>query len=247
MRPLQFSSLCCVCHSWDADGIRQDRVSESGLGMTFQDFVEHPHSVAAELTPAHVLVLRLYTTAAYVVINNPLRDLATGSRTEPHELPVTVALIQDAIKILRAINAPVDEDSLGSPVLFGGAPLGSPSSPASVKNLWRGLKDVIIDGASPFVRNGGTELAPLSTTTSIEVALSYSTSASPVLMRFRISTFMQMGADLGFLSAFPAEAERLFPPLTYLEPRGRPQTFRIMTGGRAVTYTVVTVVPHLGS
>ena len=31
------------------------------------------------------------------------------------------------------------------------------------------------------------------------------------------------GADVGFLSCFPAEEESLFPPLTYLQPTGRTQ------------------------
>jgi len=39
-----------------------------------------------------------------------------------------------------------------------------------------------------------------------------------VLLRLRTSTFMQRGADLSFLSAFPGEAEVLFPPLTFLKP-----------------------------
>ncbi len=30
-------------------------------------------------------------------------------------------------------------------------------------------------------------------------------------------------SSLGYLSAFPDEEERLYPPLTYLEPKGRPQ------------------------
>ena len=32
---------------------------------------------------------------------------------------------------------------------------------------------------------------------------------------------MERGADIAFLSAFPGEAEALFPPLTYLKPTGR--------------------------
>ena len=36
------------------------------------------------------------------------------------------------------------------------------------------------------------------------------------------------GADIAFLSAFPAEEEYLFPPLTYLEPTpGGVQTLRV--------------------
>ena len=55
---------------------------------------------------------------------------------------------------------------------------------------------------------------------------------------------------MSFLSAFPAEEERLFPPLTMLEPvkKGcvRPYTVTF-DDGHSVTYTVVTVKPHVGS
>jgi len=45
--------------------------------------------------------------------------------------------------------------------------------------------------------------------------------------------------DISFLSAFPEEQEFLYPPLTYLNPEGKPQT---LTVDDAV-YTVITVSP----
>ena len=48
----------------DADGLRADRKTQAGEGMKLDDFVAHPHSRAANLSRAHVLALRLYTTAA---------------------------------------------------------------------------------------------------------------------------------------------------------------------------------------
>ena len=47
------------------------------------------------LSKAHVAALRLFTTAAYKTINNPLRD---AGRTAEHPLPVTVYLLSEAIK-----------------------------------------------------------------------------------------------------------------------------------------------------
>ena len=35
--------------------------------------------------------------------------------------------------------------------------------------------------------------------------------------------FMSMGADVQWLSAFPGEAEIIYPPLIYLKPTGREQ------------------------
>ena len=73
----------------------------------------------------------------------------------------------------------------------------------------------------------------------------YAASRSLVLLKLRIPSFMQGGADLGFLSAFPDEAEVLYPPLTYLQPKtpGKSTTFSV----RGAKFTVVEVVPHLGS
>lgn len=206
------------------------------------------------LREEHVLALRLYTTAAFESINQPLRALASGRRTT-HTLPVTVALIQDAIKKLRAVNARASRDRIShrhDGHAHGHVPHGHPDHDGEdagcVKDLWRGLKNVSLDDDDPFVLHGGTELAPLSTTKSIEVALGYSTSAHPVLLRVRTSTFMESGADLDFLSAFPDEDERLFPPGTFLETKGSPQRVEVTLGdGQKVTYTVLTVVPHIGS
>ena len=57
----------------------------------------------------------------------------------------------------------------------------------------------------------------------------------------KVQNFMQYGAELQWLSAFPGEAEVCFPPLTYIQPTGRTQIIRI--GGNA--FKVVEVVPHL--
>ena len=66
---------------------------------------------------------------------------------------------------------------------------------------------------------------------------------------------MQRGADLSFLSAFPAESEILFPPLTFLEPKGgaegKPKTIKVAettgTEEAAIVFTVISVVPHFGT
>lgn len=61
----------------------------------------------------------------------------------------------------------------------------------------------------------------MSTTSNLEVALSYSLSASSLLFKVRTESFMQRGANLQYLSAFPGEAEFLYPPLTFCRPTGR--------------------------
>ena len=88
---------------------------------------------------------------------------------------------------------------------------------------------------------GGTELAPMSTTSSLSVAMRYSASKDSVLLRILTDSFISRGPDISFLSAFPAEREFLFPPLTYLAPTGNVE--KIAVGG--ASWDVVDVKPHL--
>lgn len=60
--------------------------------------------------------------------------------------------------------------------------------------------------AYPFNR---VQLAPLSTTTDLSVALRYAASDHPLVLKIRTAHFLERGADIGFLSAFPAEHEIL--------------------------------------
>ena len=78
--------------------------------------------------------------------------------------------------------------------------------------LYRGMKGLQIQ--PEFLRDGGTELAPMSTTASLKVAVQYSASEKALLLRIRTKNFMVRGPMISFLSAFPEEEEFLFPPLT---------------------------------
>jgi len=164
-----------------------------------------------------VLALRLYTTSAFRSINNPLRSKDTGPQA-PHRLPVTVALIAEAIKLLRVVEGklPTCDDAV---------------------DLYRGMKGVRVP--KRFVEKGGTELAPMSTTLDLATALEYSASASAVLFRLRTSDSLSRGADVSFLSAFPREKEILFPPLTRLRTLGKAQEMEV----RGIHFHVVDVEP----
>ena len=174
----------------DENGLRSDRRTASGDGMTLADFVAAPNSREAELEEAHVLALRLYTTRAYLLINIPLRDLGRHERGEAHPLPVTVAFLAEAIRRLRAVGA--KQANARSPVV-----------------LYRGLANRTVPSA--FFKEGGTEYAPMSTTNDLSVAVRYSASRSSVLLRMVTKSFIERGADISYLSAFPGEAEVLFP------------------------------------
>ena len=74
------------------------------------------------------------------------------------------------------------------------------------------MKDV----AAPeeFLQRGGTELAPMSTTSNLRVAMEHSApqkTQNAVLLRLLTEDFMTRGPDISFLSAFPGESEHLFP------------------------------------
>mmetsp|Transcript_23364 Transcript_23364/g.68715 ORF Transcript_23364/g.68715 Transcript_23364/m.68715 type:complete len:392 (-) Transcript_23364:53-1228(-) len=188
-------------------------------GMRLADFVAHPSARLANLTEAHVVALRLYTTQAYRSINNPLRDKERFERGEPHPLPVTVALLRDALGKLRAVEA--DRHS------------ATPNKAVRRVELYRGMKDV--------TARGGTELAPMSTTSDLAVAMRYSASVKAVLLRLITDSFIERGPDISFLSAFPGEAEFLFPPLTYLQPTGHVETVVV----EGLAYEVVDVRPRI--
>ena len=290
------------------------------MGMFVWTSIKHARlfhtSQAAKLKKEHVVALRLYTTAAFQVINEPLRELGRSADEPPHRLPVTVAILKEAIEKLRAVNAPPDQrdrsatrvdhcsrkhdlatdaaskstsqhwgaiqkwtkhQTMAAQLLhqdpescLSHAPsavsLSSPSSPRTlVPDLWRGMHGVAVDEGSDFIKQGGTDYAPMSTSTSIKVALSYSKlhepGAAPVLLRLRnrgwrpddpSSGWMSHGVDLSFLSCFPAEEERVYPPLTYIKPineQGRKAVQRIPVnigrsgeGRRCIVVTVVSVV-----
>ena len=63
-----------------------------------------------------------------------------------------------------------------------------------------------------------------------------------MLLRLVTESFLERGAELTFLSAFPAERECLYPPLTHMQPVGKP--FQVRVG--SVTYTVLEVKPQIG-
>ena len=112
-------------------------------------------------------------------------------------------------------------------------------------SLWRGFKNLKVQ--KEFLEKGGTELAPMSTSTNLAIAADYSCNGAKgetaLIMKLNIgkNDFMMYGAGLNWLSAFPGEDERLFPPLTYLKPTGRKQK-EVVEG---ISFTIVEVAPQL--
>ena len=160
------------------------RTDDGRAGQPFSYFVEHAASKEAELLPEHVLCLRLYTTAAYRSLNNPLRRIAQQESLagrpweraraavagnllgqEAHPFPVTVAFIADGIKRLRAVGAGRADEN-------------------EARDFWRGMSNVEVP--EQFMSVGGTEYAPMSTTADLQVALHYS-GKSPSRLLFKVA------------------------------------------------------------
>jgi hypothetical protein len=74
-----------------------------------------------------------------------------------------------------------------------------------------------------FMEEGGVELAPMSATRDLEIALNYSaTGNTAILLRIIPQNFMLRCAELSWLSSFAHEEELLYPPRTYLRPLPKP-------------------------
>ena len=139
----------------------------------------------------------------------------------PHRFPVTIAFIDDGIRRLRAVEAEqIEKKGKGSEEII----------------LWRGMSNV--QTSDEFLRSGGVEIAPMSTTYSLKTALHYAMKGQAnTIFRIVTRSFMDRGANIAYLSTYPKEEEFLYPPLTFLSPTGRSQ--------RVGTINIIEVVPRL--
>ena len=186
-------------------------------GERLIDFCKHDNASTAGLEEYHVVALRLYTTSAFKFINGPLRK-----PKGPHPLARTTSFLADAIKKLRAVHANSTESTL-------------------LRTYWRGMRNLDVTDSFMTRNQGGTEVAPMSTSTNLSVAATYGASKASLLFKVCATNSMCTGAELSWVSAFPTEEEVLFPPLTYLQPTGRTQS---VSCGQA-HFTIVEVTPNI--
>ena len=147
----------------------------------------------------------------------PLRDLDRRADKKRHKLAVLVFVLPGAIKKLRAHAA--NNDSGKEPLeLFRGM---------SNKEIF----NTFIQSSAVELIEAISELAPMSSTTELWVALKYPQGPAgsiSTLLWIHTDNFMDRGVDLEWLSAFPHEKEFLYPPLCYLKPlRERPIVTKI--------------------
>ena len=154
------------------------------------------------MTKEQLVALRLYTSHSFPAINNPLR-----MRHQPYPLPAIVMCMSSGLKRLDALDATSDQ--------------------ATAKiEFFRGFTDIQV--TDDFKRRGGTEFAPMSTTTDFKVACGYAVrkgkTNGALLMKIVTENNKQRGKDMRCFSMFPGEAEALFPPLTFMQPTQPYQT-----------------------
>eukprot|EP00747_Dinoflagellata_sp_TGD_P151343 gnl/TRDRNA2_/TRDRNA2_177205_c1_seq14.p1 gnl/TRDRNA2_/TRDRNA2_177205_c1~~gnl/TRDRNA2_/TRDRNA2_177205_c1_seq14.p1 ORF type:complete len:197 (+),score=37.87 gnl/TRDRNA2_/TRDRNA2_177205_c1_seq14:70-591(+) len=171
-----------------------------------------PASQLAGLKECHVAALRLYTSSSYKKLNGPLR-----ARVRPHPFKVTVFFLAKALIKMRLVQAKLDPEAFAAEIF-----------------LWRGMANVTTD-MDKLKKQGGTELAPMSTSADKSVAIKYAASESPLIFRYKAQGLAK-GVSIKFLSLYPKEEEYLYPPGTLLNW----QSTEVLDG-----YTTVTVLPQM--
>lgn len=194
----------------NATRIKYTRDKDHGK-MRLKDFHEKQQARDARLTLSEVAALRVYTTSAFRLVNGPLRRLYSESSAvntpeklikRGHPLRFTTFLIYRAVKKLRACNL-FDLDFRSHVTRY----------------LWRGIKDRSVK--DEFMLTGGTEVACMSTSKSLQIVEAFANNHSPLLFRLAIESPMEYGASISWLSIVPSEDEVLYPPLTFLKPVAR--------------------------
>ena len=232
-----FEERCCGTQV-DAsnDGTGKAVRDEGRTEISLSHFVQQPQAKHCSLLFIEVASLRFYTTTSYTLINGPLRQInpndATKEANRQHPLAITTYYITSSLKKLRANNfrtAPVSKSSGFS--AQSAASAAAPGSTPEVKQklptsdggnqsgitgarsyLWRGMKDRTIN--EHFLMYGGSELGCMSTSENIAIVARYARSNNPLLLRIKIESPMDRGANLKWLSVYPSEDEVLYPPLT---------------------------------
>ena len=145
----------CSPHEFH-NGIRD--AGREAVGLEY--FCNHANAKAAELSHAHVIALRIYTTHLFKYLNGPLRDPSFGHGKTPHPLPITMSYLTEGIKKLRAVYV-----------------IKAKEEATKTTRLWRGMRNLDVGDKFLADNAGGTEVAPMSTTTDMKVAVHYGLSA----------------------------------------------------------------------
>jgi hypothetical protein len=191
-------------HEVSSEKVCFNGVRDKGrAGKTIDYFVGLPQATQTGMIKPEAVSLRFYSSHSFGAVTDPLRD---PTRETEHPLATITYSIDQAIRKQLKWGAK-DKDA------------------ASQKVYWRGFSDLKI--SDEFKERGGTEFAPMSTTTDVRVAVGYAirktTTGGALLMRIVTKNNLERGMDLQWISMFPGEAERLLAPLTFMN---KPEKFQ---------------------
>jgi hypothetical protein len=192
-------------HEVSSEKVCFNGVRDKGrAGKTIDYFVELPEAKDTGMNKPEAVSLRFYSSHSFGAVTNPLRD---PTRETEHPLAAITYYIDQAIR----------------KQLKWGAKDKNAASQERV--LCRGFSDLKI--SDEFKEFGGTEFAPMSTTTDVRVAVGYAirktTTGGALLMRIVTKNNLERDMDLKWISMFPGESERLLAPLTFMN---KPKRFQ---------------------
>jgi hypothetical protein len=209
-------------HEVSSEKICFNGVRDQGrAGKTIDYFVELPE--ATGMNKPEAVSLRFYSSHSFGAVVIPLRD--TTRETE-HPLAAMTYAIDQAIRKQQKWGA------------------WDKNAASQERVLWRAFRDMKI--SDDFKKFGGTEFAPMSTTTDVRLALDYAirgmTTGGALLMRIVTKNILEGGIDLQWISMFPGESERLLPPLTFMNKPKRFQEIEVNgVNDQKVKLTVVEI------
>ena len=182
----------------------------------------HKKLANRKFTKLEVIAIRLYTGPPYVKLNGSLRASSgffDSSMTKHLKGNTYVNTIFANASALRKLS--------------------SVTSIPKTRKVYRGISGYKLP--TKFVQamegggRGGVEFAFMSTTTKMEVAVSYISSEKglPIVFEFDVG-YVDRGSSVSFMSQFPGEDEVLIPALSFLEIVGEPYFHQTVKGNVTV-------------
>uniref|UniRef100_A0A7S4PDB7 EF-hand domain-containing protein n=2 Tax=Guillardia theta TaxID=55529 RepID=A0A7S4PDB7_GUITH len=189
--------------------------------ISLGELMERDEYKSSKLTKEELIGLRLYTGPMYMLYNESLRDyLSKHKSSSPSRRSVRKKM--NYVTTIRMIAS-------------GILKLSKLSSLPPNRKVYRGLANVKLPvfmvSSDHLGFRGAVEPAFMSTTTRKEVAIQYlqlKHDVSPKILEMEVGQ-IDRGADVAWLSQYPAENEILYPPLSNLEIIGPLRTELIQT------------------
>mmetsp|Transcript_13701 Transcript_13701/g.31604 ORF Transcript_13701/g.31604 Transcript_13701/m.31604 type:complete len:911 (-) Transcript_13701:444-3176(-) len=194
---------CSVTYTGEGEGANYRK------RISLDDLMGKEEFKTSELTKEELIGLRLYTGPMYWLYNKSLRDYLIKS--EP--LSPSRQSGRERMKFVTTIRM----------IASGIVKLSKLSCLPPDRKVYRGLANVKLPvfmvSSDPLGFRGAVEPAFMSTTTDKRVAMRYldlKKDVSPKILEMEVGQ-IDRGANVAWLSQYPAENEILYPPLSNLE------------------------------